>query len=188
MKRGFAVKHTAAEEYSLTAVAACRVYGAESMSSTPIAPDRISVCAQSPSPVQVATGTQTGGEKSDVTKSSVAPGIQPPEGHDRDYHLKKADGSPDHHIPLIKSLLARPDISLHEVLVYGLLFDMLGQNHTYCCPTQAEIADTLKISVRSVVRAMASLRDKGLVATVFVGDRNQYYLPDRGICSLEVQR
>jgi DNA-binding MarR family transcriptional regulator len=119
---------------------------------------------------------------------SATPGFQPPEGHDRDYHLKDVNGDPDYHIPLIKSLLARKDVTLHEVLVYGLLFDMLGKNHTYCCPTQAKIADTLKISVRSVVRAMASLRDKGLVATVFVGDRNRYFLSDRGIRSLGVQR
>ncbi len=119
---------------------------------------------------------------------STAPGTQPPEGHDRDYHLKKADGSPDYHIPLIKSLLARPDVTLHEALVYGLLFDMLGQNHTYCRPTQAEIADTLKISVRSVVRAMARLKAKGLVTPMFVGDRKQYFLPDHGICSLGVRQ
>lgn len=118
----------------------------------------------------------------------TAPGTQPPEGHDRDYHLKKADGSPDYHIPLIKSLLARPDVTLHETLVYGLLFDMLGQNHTYCCPTQAEIADTLKISKKSVVRAVAKLKTKRLVMTVFAGDRNRYFLSDRGICSLGGQR
>jgi hypothetical protein len=118
----------------------------------------------------------------------IKSGTQTPEGHDRNYHLKKADGSPDHHIPLIKSLLVRPDVTLHEALVYGLLLDKLGPGHTYCCPTQGEVADTLKISVRSVVRAMAKLKTKRLIMTVFVGDRNQYYLPDRGICSLEVQR
>ena len=129
--------------------------------------------------------------KSRIVTPATTPiksGTQTPEGHDRNYHLKKADGSPDHHIPLIKSLLARSDITLHEALVYGLLFDMLGQNHTYCCPTQAEIADTLKISVRSVERAVAKLKAKGLVTPVFAGDRDRYYLPDRGICSLGGQR
>jgi hypothetical protein len=109
----------------------------------------------------------------------IKSGTQTPEGHDRNYHLKKADGSSDHHIPLIKSLLARPDVTLHEALVYGILLDKLGQGHTYCCPTQRTLASTLRISKKSVVRAMAKLKDKGLVATVFVGDRNQYFLPDR---------
>jgi hypothetical protein len=118
----------------------------------------------------------------------TATGTQTPEGHDRAYHLKKADGSSDHHIPLIKSLLARPDVTLHEALVYGLLLDKLGPGHIYCCPTHGEIADTLKIGVRSVERAMANLKAKGLVATVFAGDRDRYYLPDRGICSLGGQR
>jgi hypothetical protein len=38
------------------------------MSSIPVAPDRISVCAQSSSPVQAATATRIGGENPDVTK------------------------------------------------------------------------------------------------------------------------
>ena len=118
---------------------------------------------------------------------STTPGIQSPEspespeGHDRNYHLKKADGSPDHHIPLIKSLLARSDVTLHETLVYGLLLDKLGPGRIYCCPTHGEIADTLKIGVRSVERAMASLKAKGLVTTVFVRYKNKYFLPDRHV-------
>ncbi len=80
---------------------------------------------------------------------------------------------------MIKSLLARPDVTLYEAIVYGLLLDKLGPGHYYCCPTQGEIADTLKISKKSVGRVMARLKDKGLAATVFVGDRNQYFLPDR---------
>ena len=151
------------------------------MSSTPIAPDRSPVYAQSPSPVQATAETQTEGEKPDVTKTHVAPGMQPPEGHDRDYHLKKADGSPDYHMPMIKSLLDRPDVSLHEALVYGLLLDKLGMGHTYCCPTRRTLANTLKIGGRSVDRAMARLKAKGLVTPVFVGDTNKYYLPDRHV-------
>jgi len=119
---------------------------------------------------------------------STTPDVQEPEGHDRAYHLKKADGSPDYHIPLIKSLLARSDVTLHEALVYGLLLDKLGPGHTSCCPTQGTIAGILGVSVKSVERAMAGLNAKGLVATVFVGDRGRYYLPDRGIGSLGGQR
>ena len=89
----------------------------------------------------------------------IKSGTQTPEGHDRNYHLKKADGSSDHHIPLIKSLLARPDVTLHEALVYGILLDKLGQGHTYCCPTQRTLASTLRISKKSVVRAMAKLKE-----------------------------
>jgi len=105
----------------------------------------------------------------------------PPEGHDRAYHLQAADGKPDFHIPLIKSLLARPDVALHEALVYGVLLDKLGTRHRYCCPTQGEIANTLKISMSSVERTMVKLKAKGLVETVFAGSRNLYYLPNRHV-------
>jgi len=149
------------------------------MTSTPVAPDQYPVCAQSPSPSQAAAGTQTGGEKPDVAETHAARGVQPPEGHDRDYHLKDANGDPDYHIPLIKSLLARPGITLHETLVYGLLLDKLGPGHTYCCPTRTTLAKALKISRRSVDRAMARLKGMGLVTPVFAGDTNRYYLPDR---------
>ena len=119
---------------------------------------------------------------------STAPGVQEPEGHDRAYHLKKTDGSFDHHIPLIKSLLERSDVTLHEALVYGLLLDMLGPRRTYCFPRQGTIARIMKTSVKSVERAMTGLKAKGLVTPVFAGDRDRYYLPDRGICSLGGQR
>ncbi len=111
----------------------------------------------------------------------TAPGKEPPEGHDREYHLKKADGSPDYHIPLVKSLLERSDVTLHEATVYGVLLDMLGKNHKYCCPKQGTIAGILKISVKSVERAMAGLKAKGLIMPVFAGCTNKYFLPDRHV-------
>ena len=116
----------------------------------------------------------------------IKSGTQTPEGHDRNYHLKKADGSSDHHIPLIKSLLARPDVTLHEAIVYGFLLDKLGPGHTSCCPTQGTIAGILGVSVKSVERAMAGLKAKGLVTPVFAGYTNKYYLPDRHVALAKI--
>jgi len=104
---------------------------------------------------------------------------EPPEGHDRQYHLKTADGGDDYHIPIIKSLLVRDDVTLNEAIVYGYLLDKLGRGHSYCFPTQETIARELKIGGRTVERAMSTLKAKGLVTPVFHGHSNMYFLPDR---------
>lgn len=133
---------------------------------------------ESPDSPRVPQKASDGGQAAPANGERKTP---PPEGHDRAYHLKTADGNPDFHIPLIKSLLARPDVTLHEALVYGLLLDKLGPGHTYCHPTLGEVKDTLKIGLRSAERTMAKLKAKGLVKTVFAGDRNLYYLPNRHV-------
>lgn len=88
-----------------------------------------------------------------------------PEGHDREYHLKKADGSPEPCFWLDIAFLARPDTTLYEACVHAVLVDAASEEHTSCHSNNLMqyIADTLKISINSVKQAMARLEAKGLI-------------------------
>jgi hypothetical protein len=146
VERGVAVKHTATDVSGFAAV--CRVFCSRSiipMTRFPVAPDQPSVCAQSPSSLQVAV-TRDNRKKPEVTKIPV--------GADRKEHLRNR-----FFVPFILDLVQDAGCDTGPALLYGALACCLDKYRKIPFGESRKVlAKMLGVGPRTITRWLSCLK------------------------------